>query len=97
MPSIETVAAAAAAKPNVTPSNFSIVNQPGGNAYPIAGYSWVLLYRHYPDAPKQNALHDLFVWMLADGQRFAKAIDYVPLPPAVSRPAIAAVNTMVAR
>jgi phosphate transport system substrate-binding protein len=94
LPSSETVSAAAATKPNVTPTNFSIVDQPGVKAYPIDGYSWVLLYRRYPDAMKQKALHDLFVWMLADGQGYAKAIDYVPLPPVVSKPAIAALNTM---
>jgi len=88
LPSLESVKAAAAAKPNVSANDFSIVNQPGAHAYPIAGYSWALLYKRYPDAAKQKALHDLFRWLLTDGQRYAASVDYVPLPPNVSGAAV---------
>jgi len=94
LPSTDTVRAAAAAKPNVTPTNFSIVNQSGGNSYPIAGYSWVLLYEQYADKSKARALRDLFVWMLNDGQQLAASVQYVPLPQAASSAAAAAVNKM---
>jgi len=78
------VKAAAAAKPSVSAKDFAIVNEPGASAYPIAGYSWVLLYRHYPDAGKQAALYDLFRWLLRDGQQYAASVSYVPLPPNVA-------------
>jgi len=80
LPMLDSVKAAAASKASVSARDFSIVNQPGANAYPIAGYSWALLYRHYPDAAKQKALDDLFGWLLTDGQQYAAPVDYVPLP-----------------
>ena len=48
LPSTQTVAAAAAQKPAITPTDFSIVNQPGASSYPISGYSWALVYTHQP-------------------------------------------------
>ena len=42
-PSEQTVTAAAQ-KPAITPTDFSIVNQPGTSSYPISGYSWALVY-----------------------------------------------------
>ncbi|MBC5805295.1 MAG: phosphate ABC transporter substrate-binding protein PstS [Candidatus Eremiobacter antarcticus] len=91
LPSFGSIAAAAAAKKNVSPSDFSIVNAPGDQAYPIAGFSWVLLYQRYPDAQKASALRDLFHWLLSDGQQLAKSVNYVPLPPAVTAPALSTV------
>jgi phosphate transport system substrate-binding protein len=39
LPSTQTVAAAAAQKPGISPADFSIVNQFGTASYPIIGYS----------------------------------------------------------
>ena len=47
-PSTQTVAADAAQKPAITPTDFSIVNQPGASSYPISGYSWALVYTRQP-------------------------------------------------
>ena len=49
LPSTLTITAAAAQKPHITPTDFSIVNQPGANSYPISGYSWAMIYTHQPD------------------------------------------------
>jgi phosphate transport system substrate-binding protein len=84
LPSLKTVAAAAANTRSVTPRQFSIVNAGGKKSYPIAGYSWVLLYKNQADTAKGKALVKLFNWMLTTGQKYAKPLDYVPLPkPAV--------------
>lgn len=40
--------AAAAHQPHITPTDFSIVNQPGASSYPITGYSGALVYTHQP-------------------------------------------------
>jgi phosphate transport system substrate-binding protein len=40
VPSTQSVAADAAQKPGISPTDFSIVNQPGAASYPISGYSW---------------------------------------------------------
>lgn len=93
----QTVAAAAASKPGVTAKNFSIVNQPGANSYPIAGYSWVLVYAKQTDAPKGKALKDVLTWLTGpQGQGVAGGLQYVPLPAniqALARKALAGVHT----
>jgi hypothetical protein len=43
-PAPAAIAADAAQKPGITPTDFSIVNEPGPDSYPISGYSWALLY-----------------------------------------------------
>jgi phosphate transport system substrate-binding protein len=84
LPSLNTVAAAASNNKSVTPRQFSITNAGGKNSYPIAGYSWVLLYKNQTDSTKGKALVKLFNWMLTTGQKYASGLDYVPLPkPAV--------------
>ena len=89
------VAAAAASKPNISATDFSIVNQPGANSYPIAGYSWVMLYQHGSDRAKSKVLHDLFAWLVSQpAQSMAGALDYVPLPSSVQKTAQATLKTM---
>ena len=83
-PSIASVRAAAAADPDVSSTRYSIVNAPGKSSYPLAGYTWALLYKHDGDAAKQAALCKLFHWVEGDGQKVAPSIDYVDLPPSVS-------------
>lgn len=77
-PTQKTVAAAAAAFPHVSAQRYSIVNAHVKNAYPIAGYSWLLLFKH--PAHNAAALKTLVRWMVLDGQRYAGKLDYVPLP-----------------
>jgi phosphate transport system substrate-binding protein len=84
LPSPQSVAAAAANKPAVSATSFSIVNAAGRDSYPIAGYSWVVLSRHYTDARKNAALRALFGWMLGEGQARAQTLNYTALPPAVA-------------
>jgi phosphate transport system substrate-binding protein len=80
-PSQQTVAAAAAAKPNVTATDFSIVNQPGASSYPIAGYTWALLYAAQTDAPRGRVIKDVMTWLAGPaGQAIAGGLQYVPLP-----------------
>ncbi len=74
------VAADASKNPDVSASNFSIVNEPGTASYPISGYSWLLLYQHQADRATGRALANLVDWMLYQGQSIAAANYYVPLP-----------------
>jgi phosphate transport system substrate-binding protein len=80
IPSTQTVAAAAAEKPRITPTDFSIVNQPGASSYPISGYSWALVYTHQPSQATGQALVAMLDWLAHDGQAYAAANGYVPLP-----------------
>jgi phosphate transport system substrate-binding protein len=89
-PSEDTVRGAAAQKPNVNPTDFSIVDMPGPSSYPICGYSWVMLWKSQADANKGKQLVDLFRWLVSDGQSYAVQVRYVSLPPNVRAEAMKA-------
>ena len=80
LPSTQTIAAAAAQKPAITPADFSIVNQPGASSYPISGYSWALFYTRQPSQATGQDLVTMLDWLTHDGQAYAAANLYVPLP-----------------
>jgi phosphate transport system substrate-binding protein len=72
-------AAAALAKDVRTP----IVNSGKGEAYPISGLTYLLVYRDQKDAAKGKALPDFIRWAMHDGQDMTEALDYARLPAAV--------------
>ena len=81
-PSIDTVVAAAAASAANTPDDLrvSITNATGPQAYPISSYTYILVYKNQKDAGKGKALVDFLWWGIHDGEGFAKALQYAPLP-----------------
>ncbi len=85
IPSAQTVAADAAQKPVITPTDFSIVNEPGADSYPISGYSWLLVYTHQASQATGQALVAMIDWLTHAGQAYAAANDYVPLPAQVQQ------------
>jgi phosphate transport system substrate-binding protein len=85
LPTSQTIAAAAARKPGITPTDFSIVNQPGASSYPISGYSWALIYTRQTDQATGQAMVAMLDWLTHQGQAYAAANLYVPLPPAVQQ------------
>jgi phosphate transport system substrate-binding protein len=91
----ETVAAAAATKPEVSATNFSIVDAPGANSYPISGYSWIVVYKKPADASRATLLYGVLSWLVGpQGQGNAKSVDYVPLPHNVQGTAQQTLNQM---
>ncbi len=59
----------------------SITNPAGGNAYPIAGFTYILVRSNtYKDLPKAQALTDFLYWGLTEGQGAANRLGYAPLP-----------------
>jgi phosphate transport system substrate-binding protein len=62
----------------------TILDPAGTDAYPIVTYSWLLLYRHYPDSHKSAAIKGFVGWGLTAGQRFAADLGYLPLPEEVA-------------
>jgi phosphate transport system substrate-binding protein len=86
--SVESATAAAegvAAKLN-TKSDYrvSIVNAPGGGAYPIASFTWILVYQNQTDPIKGRKLAEFLRWALTDGQGSATTLDYAPLPSGIA-------------
>jgi phosphate transport system substrate-binding protein len=80
-PSIAGAQAAAASIQTIPPDlRFYIVNTQGVDAYPISGYSWLIVYQHQDDANKGRAIANLLWWMIHDGQSYAEPLHYAQLP-----------------
>ncbi len=74
-------AAAAGAAANMPPDGKALfVNAPGDASYPIAGFSWVLVYKDQTDATKAQALISMLKYTVGTGQQFATDLFYAPLP-----------------
>ncbi len=68
---------------DLSASNFSIIDEPGKQTYPLANFSWTLLYQKQASVAKGIALGKLFDWVVTTGQQDAGALGYAPLPPDV--------------
>jgi phosphate transport system substrate-binding protein len=81
-PTVESVSAAAAGVADTIAPDLraALVDAPGEAAYPIAGFTWQLVYRDIPDRAKATALAQLLWWELHDAQQFNAALGYAPLP-----------------
>jgi phosphate transport system permease protein/phosphate transport system substrate-binding protein len=85
------VSASAASLPKGEDSweNVSMTNAPGANSYPIASFSYLLLYKELSNDPQINTLEkakdliDFINWAITDGQQSAADLNYVPLPDSV--------------
>ena len=69
-------------------TNVSLVNAPGADSYPIASFSYLLLYKELSTDPnldqaKAKAVVDFISWAITDGQKTAEGLNYVPLPDGV--------------
>ena len=82
VPSIESTTAAAAGAAKNMPGDFrvSLTNPPGDAAYPIASFTWLLVYRDQPDPVKGQTLVRFLWWATHEGQRYASDLLYAPLP-----------------
>ncbi len=58
----------------------SITNSENPAAYPIAGFTWLLVYQDMSDAKNALGVTRFLWWALHDGQQFAKDLGYAPLP-----------------
>lgn len=76
------VTAAAAGTVKEMPDDFrvSITDAPGGGAYPISSFTWLLIPAQIQDATKRDAIKDFLKWMLADGQNYNEGLSYAKLP-----------------
>lgn len=85
MPTIASTTAAAnggaaAVKKNV---RALIVNSPAKGAYPISGFTYILVYKNQSNAVKGKELARFLRWAIHDGQKLAKPLLYAPLPSSV--------------
>jgi phosphate transport system permease protein/phosphate transport system substrate-binding protein len=89
----EAVSAAAGALPAAGDASWdavSLVNAPGDKSYPVASFSYLLLYKEMSTSPKidspekARAIVDFVAWAISPGgQEHARKLSYVPLPDSV--------------
>jgi len=57
-----------------------LTDQPGKEAWPIAGATFILLYKNPANPAKTADVLKFFKWAYAEGDKMAADLDYVPLP-----------------
>ena len=88
VPTIQTILYAAqnaTGTPNPQDLRLHIVNASGPQSYPIATYTYILIYKDLSanpstTLPKAQALAHFLWWAIHDGQQYSEPLDYVPLP-----------------
>jgi phosphate transport system substrate-binding protein len=79
-PTLESVTAALNTAEIPDDFRFSMTNAPGGDAYPIAGATWLLVYQQPKDPNKGKKLVEFLKWALTKGEGMARDLNYAPLP-----------------
>ncbi len=83
MPSIKSTSEAAAKVEIPDDFRVSATDPSGSGAYPISGFTYLLVRRDQKDPAKGKALVQFLWWAVHDGQQFAAPLDYAPLPNSV--------------
>ncbi len=107
MPTLNSTAAAAASEAANLPagnadwSAVSIVNAAGADSYPIATFTYLLVYKElnvYPGGvmtqARAQALVSFLWWAVHDGQATAGTLQYVPLPASVVNGDVTTIQSM---
>jgi len=66
----------------------------GKDAYPIATFTWLLLYKKYDDAAVRDGVKDFVTFGLTDGQKFSEELGYIPLPKEIVDKALEALKSV---
>ncbi len=72
----------------------SLADAAGDASYPIASYTYLLVYEDAKDADKGAALAKFLWWAIHDGQKLATDLDYAPLPAKVVTQVEAALKSL---
>jgi phosphate transport system substrate-binding protein len=78
-PSLEGTTAAASGITIPADMKILITDSANPDAYPIAGFTWILAYVNQKDAAAGQTLAHYLWWAIHSGQQFATALDYGPL------------------
>jgi phosphate transport system substrate-binding protein len=83
--SLESISAAAAGFVATMPDDFrvSITDGPGDGAYPLASFTYLLVYQNNDQAAKAEAMAKFLWWAVHDGQKYGAPLYYAALPEAV--------------
>ncbi len=64
------------------------------DAYPIATFTWLLLYKNYTNAQVGDEVKKFVTFGLTDGQKFSEDLGYIPVPKEVADKALDALKTV---
>ena len=88
-PTLDSISAASSGVADSLPKaeeswvNVSLVNAPGSKSYPIASFTYLLVYDDLKPVTKNKeqakAVIHLIHWMITDGQEYSPSLLYVPL------------------
>jgi phosphate transport system substrate-binding protein len=79
-PSVGSIAAAGATATGLSSTNFNIIYSAGGSVYPLANFSWALIYQKQTTTNTGIVLGKLFQWVTTSGQSYSSGLGYAPLP-----------------
>ncbi len=81
-PSLASTTAAAAGALKHMPKDFRVMitNAGGESAYPICGFTWLLIPKAISNAGNGKAITDFLAWYLSEGESMAADLYYAPLP-----------------
>jgi phosphate transport system substrate-binding protein len=93
--SLESITAAAGSMKNM-PADFrvSITDAPGGDAYPVSSFTWLLVPTDWKDKNKVKVFVEFLNWMLDQGQGMTAQLSYAPLPDSVKNMERAAIKNI---
>lgn len=82
VPSLASVTAAAMNEAKKMPADLrvSITDATGKDSYPISGFTWLLIYQNQKNEEKAKAMVNFLKWAFREGEKFAPALYYAPLP-----------------
>ena len=66
----------------------------GKECYPIATFTWLLIYQKYDNVQLAEAIKKFVNWGLVDGQKFSEELGYIPLPKEVVDKDLEALKTV---
>ena len=75
--------------------SYNPLNAEGADAYPITAPTWIVVYKNQPDKIKGAALKSFLKYVVGDGQKLAKDVDYSPLPTSLQQKAVSQIDSIV--
>jgi phosphate transport system substrate-binding protein len=79
-PSLRSIGLAGSQATGLSSTKYSIIDESGAGTYPLANFSWTLLYKKNPNQAKAIAIGKLFDWIVTTGQQYSSSLGYAPLP-----------------
>jgi phosphate transport system substrate-binding protein len=87
-PSVKSIALAGSKASKLSATNFSIIDERGARTYPLANFSWTLLYQKQSNQTTGIAVGKLIDYVVTTAQKDATSLGYSPLPANVEKLAV---------